>query len=130
MKTIAKFGLAALAVGAFSTLPSKADTPDATFAFTKHGLPVPGAYFTAKERQQATTLAVSKSGQGVGEGKQTVSEVVRKHPHHVRSTTKDIDGTAGHQTTTRNRVATYLEQQERTVDPVDQDSDPGYEWFY
>jgi len=91
MKTIAKFGLAALAVGAFlgTALPSKADTPDATFAFTKHGLPVPGAYFTAKERQQATTLAVSKSGQGVGEGKQTVSKVEKKHPHHVRSTTKD-----------------------------------------
>jgi hypothetical protein len=67
MKPIAKFGLAALAVGAFSTLPSNADTPDATFALTKHGLPVPGAYFKAKERQEATAVAVSKSGQGVGE---------------------------------------------------------------
>jgi hypothetical protein len=83
MKTIAKFGLAALTVGAFSTLPSKADTPDATFAFTKHGLPVPGAYFTAKERQQAATVAVSKSGQGVGEGKQPVSKVEKKRtPAH------------------------------------------------
>jgi hypothetical protein len=81
--------LPALAVGAFSTLPSKADTPDATFAFTKHGLPVPNAYFKAKERQEATTVAVSKSGQGVGEGKQTVSKVEKKSTHHVRSTTKD-----------------------------------------
>jgi hypothetical protein len=88
MKTIAKFGLAALAVGAFSTLPSMADTPDATFAFTKHGLPVPGAYFKAKERQQATTIAVSKSGQGVGESKQTASKVEKKSTHHVRSTAK------------------------------------------
>jgi hypothetical protein len=89
MKTIAKFGLAALAVGAFSILPSKADTPDATVAFAKHGLPVPGTYFKAKERQETTTVAVSKSGQGVGEGKQPVSNVEKKRTHHVRSTTKD-----------------------------------------
>jgi hypothetical protein len=73
MNRIIKFGLAAFAMGAFSTLPSRADTPDATFAFTKHGLPVPGAYFKAKENQQAATVAVSKSGKGVGEQKQTTS---------------------------------------------------------
>lgn len=52
MSTIIKFGLAAFAVGAFTTLASKADTPDATFAFTKHSLPVPGAYFQNRENQQ------------------------------------------------------------------------------
>jgi hypothetical protein len=92
MKTMAKFGLAALAVGAFlgTALPSKADTPDATFAFTKHGLPVPGAYFKAKENQQAATVAVSKSGQGVGEEKQPVSKVEKSgHTTFGRRTTKD-----------------------------------------
>jgi hypothetical protein len=75
MNTITRFGLAALAAGAFfvSTLPSQADTPDATFAFTKHGLPVPGAYFQNKENHQTATIAVSKSGKGVGEQKQTTS---------------------------------------------------------
>ena len=93
MKTIAKFGLAALAVGAFlgSTLPVNADqyVSELSNPFTKHGLPVPGAYFQARENQQAATVAVSKSGQGVGEGKQPVFKVDKKHIHHVRSTTKD-----------------------------------------
>jgi hypothetical protein len=98
MKTITKFGLAALAAGALwaGVLPSKAgfvwispsthlpaDTPDPSNPFTKHGLPVPGVYFKAKENQQATTIAVSKTGQGVGEGKQPVSKVEKKRtPAH------------------------------------------------
>jgi len=91
MKTIAKFGFAALAVGAFfgSALSSNANTTDPSNPFTKHGLPIPGAYFKAKESQQSTTVAVSKSGQGVGEGKQAVPNVEKKRTHHVRSTTKD-----------------------------------------
>jgi|SRR5580692_5232112 hypothetical protein len=92
MKTIAKFGLAALAVGAFlgSTLPVNADqyVSELSNPFTKHGLPVPGAYFKANENQLTTTVAVSKSGQGVGEAKQTVSKVDQKPTHHVRSATK------------------------------------------
>jgi hypothetical protein len=85
MKTIVSFGLAAFAVGAFTTLPSKADTPDATFAFTKHGLPVPGAYFKNRENQQPT-IAVSKSGTGVGQTKQTSAKTKQAPAHHVRST--------------------------------------------
>jgi hypothetical protein len=44
----------------------------------------------------------------------------------------NVQGTSGNHTTTTNRVATYLEQsQEQTNNnPVDQDPDPGYEWFY
>ncbi len=93
MNTTIKFGLAALAAGAFFgiTVSAKADqyASESSNIFTKHGLPVPGVYFKAKESQQATTIAVSKSGQGVGEGKQTVSKVEKKSTHHVRSTTKD-----------------------------------------
>jgi hypothetical protein len=52
MNTIIKFGLAALAAGAFSTLPSKADRPD---IFTQHGLPIPGVFFKNKGSQQLAT---------------------------------------------------------------------------
>ena len=81
MNAIIKFGLAALAAGAFSTLPSKAETPD---TFTRHGLPIPGAYFKNNESQQPATVAVSKSGKGVGEQKQTISKAGKKHTKHVR----------------------------------------------
>ena len=78
MKTIAKFGLVAL-VGAFLTgALSKADTPD---TFTKHGLPLPGAYFKNKESQKPTTVALSKSGQSVGEQKQTATKHKKRQTH-------------------------------------------------
>ena len=92
MKTIAKFGLAALAVGVFlgTALPSKADAPDPSNSFTKHGLPVPGAHFKAKESQQRATIAVSKSGVGVGQANQTAWKtengvVVSTSFRHTRS---------------------------------------------
>src|SRR5258708_30832789 len=93
MKTIAKFGLAPLAAGAFfgSTLPANADqdVSELSNPFTKHGLPVPGANFKAKKNQQATTAAVSKSGQAVVEEKQPVHKGEKKSTHHTHSTTKD-----------------------------------------
>jgi hypothetical protein len=81
MKNIIQFGLAALAVGAFSTFPSKAETPD---TFTRHGLPIPGAYFKNKESQQPATVAVSKSEKGVGGQKQTTSKTGKRHTKDVR----------------------------------------------
>jgi hypothetical protein len=71
MKTIGKCGLMALAAGVFWTvsLSGRAQTPD---IFTKHGLPIPGAYFSHRESQRPPTVAVSKSGQGVSEEKQTM----------------------------------------------------------
>jgi hypothetical protein len=89
MKTIVKLGFAALAAGAFftSTAPVIADqyASESSNYFTKHGLPVPGAYFKARESQQAATIAVSKSGKGVGEQKQTTSKVAKKHTKQVQS---------------------------------------------
>ena len=43
-----------------------------------------------------------------------------------------IDSTAGKQTATTNRVATFMEQSQEKPDnnAVDQDPDPTYEWFY
>jgi hypothetical protein len=75
MKNIVQFGLAALAAGAFFALPGKAETPD---IFTKHGLPIPGAYFKNKESQQPASVAVSKSGQGVGDQKQAAPNAGKK----------------------------------------------------
>jgi hypothetical protein len=68
MKNIIRFGLATLGIGAIlgAALLSKAETPD---IFTKHGLPIPGAYFAKREGQKSATVAVSKFGRGVGEQK-------------------------------------------------------------
>jgi hypothetical protein len=68
MKNIIRFGLATLGMGAIlgAALSSKAETPD---IFTKHDLPIPGAYFAKHSSQKSTTVAISKSGQGVGERK-------------------------------------------------------------
>jgi hypothetical protein len=88
MKTISKFGLATLAVGAFwaATLPGMAETPD---TFTRHGLPIPGAYFPQKTSEKPATIAVSKSGRGVGEQKQT-SKAGKKRAQPVHSAKKNF----------------------------------------
>jgi hypothetical protein len=85
MKTIVKFGIAALTAGAFlgGAVLSDAETPD---IFTKHGLPLPGAYFKNKESQQPATVAVSKAGQGVGD--QKTSKAAKKQTRHVPSPMK------------------------------------------
>jgi hypothetical protein len=64
MKNIIRLGLATLGMGAIlgATLSSQAETPD---IFTKHDLPIPGAYFAKHRSQKSATVAISKSGQGV-----------------------------------------------------------------
>lgn len=83
MNTIIKCGFAALAAGAFSTLPSKAETPDLSNPFTRHGLPVPGAYFKVNESHQPTTVAVRKSEKRAGGQKQLMSNAGKKHTQRV-----------------------------------------------
>jgi hypothetical protein len=69
MNSIIKFGLATIAAGTIlaSAVTVKADdyASELSNPFTKHGLPVPGAYFKSKENQQSATIAGSKSGKGV-----------------------------------------------------------------
>jgi hypothetical protein len=83
MNTIVKFGLAAIAAGAFltSTVPGRAGefVDQNRNYFLKHGLPIPGESFKKKENQQSATIAVSKSGNGVGQQKQTTSKAAKKH---------------------------------------------------
>ena len=64
---------------AFVLSPSvgQAETPD---TFTRHGLPIPGAHFKSKESQKPATVAVSKSGQGIGKQKQTSKTVYFQTP--------------------------------------------------
>ncbi|HEX6565968.1 MAG TPA: hypothetical protein VF020_16885 [Chthoniobacterales bacterium] len=88
MNSIIKFGLATIAAGTIlgTTVTVKADeyASERSNPFTKHGLPVPGAYFKSQENQSAT-IAVSKSGKGVG---QQTNSTATKKPKPVRSTNK------------------------------------------
>jgi hypothetical protein len=89
MNLIIKSGLAAIAAGTIlgSAVTVKADeyASEHSNPFTKHGLPVPGAYFKSQENQQSATIAVSKSGKGVGQ--QTKSAAGEKGKS-LRSTKK------------------------------------------
>jgi hypothetical protein len=89
MKIIGKFGLAALAAGAVwgVSLRGSAQTPD---IFTKHGLPIPGAYFAHREIQKPATVAVSKSREGVREKKQPTPKMEKKFAESVHFTKKGL----------------------------------------
>jgi hypothetical protein len=73
MQDMIKLSLAAVFTGALleDAVPVKADTPD---IFTRHGLPIPGAYFARKESSKLATVAASKSKQGVGQKNQSTSK--------------------------------------------------------
>ena len=85
MNVIFRFGLGALAIAAFSltTCLSNADTVDPANAFTKHGLPVPGAYFKKKESTQRSVAVVTKSAKSATN--QTASKATKKQAKQVRS---------------------------------------------
>jgi hypothetical protein len=72
MTNIIRFTLATLGMEANlgGALSSEAEAPN---IFTKHDLPIPGAYFAKHSSQKSTTLAISKSGQGDREQEQPVS---------------------------------------------------------
>jgi hypothetical protein len=87
--SIVRFGVAALAIGAFSGvgLPVEADQVVWVKAqqldfWRARGLVPPGSY----SNEKPATIAVSKAGQGVGEQKQTTSKAAKKGTQHVRST--------------------------------------------
>jgi hypothetical protein len=83
MNTIIKFGVAALAAGVFLPLPIKAQTPN---TFTRHGLPIPGAYFKNKKSPHLATVAVSKSEKVVRKQKQPMSNAGNKQTKRGLST--------------------------------------------
>jgi hypothetical protein len=90
--SIVRFGVAALAMGAFSGvgLPVRADQVVWVRAqqldfWRARGLVPPGSY-SQNENQKPATIAVNKAGQGVGEQKETTSKAAKKGTQHVRST--------------------------------------------
>jgi hypothetical protein len=89
--SIVRFGVVALAMGAFSGvgLPVRADQLVWVRAqqldfWRARGLVPPGSY-SHNENQKPATIAVNKAGQGVGEQKQTTSKAAKKGTQHVRS---------------------------------------------
>jgi hypothetical protein len=93
--TIVRFGVAALAMGAFFGvgLPVSADQlvwvrAEKLDFWRARGLVPPGSY-SQDESQKPATIAVNKAGQGVGEQKQTASKAAKKGTQHIRSPKKD-----------------------------------------
>ena len=93
--TIVRFGVAALAMGAFFGvgLPVKAGQlvwvrAQPVDHFRAVGLVPPGSY-SHNENQKPATIAVNKAGQGVGEQKQTTSKLAKKNTQHISSAKKD-----------------------------------------
>jgi len=83
MQKVLKYWVATFVTGAFlgAALLSKAETPD---TFTRHHLPIPGAYFAKRESQKSVTVATSKSGKGVGDQKQVASKIEKHRTQPVR----------------------------------------------
>jgi hypothetical protein len=95
--TIVKFGVAALAMGAFFGVgfPVRADQLVWVRAqplnyFKVRGLVPPGSY-SHNEIQKPATVAVNKAGQGVGEKKQTTSKLGKKNAHQAANLNKADD---------------------------------------
>jgi hypothetical protein len=93
--SIVRFGVAALAMGAFFGvgLPAKADQlvwvrAEKLDFWRARGLVPPGSY-SQDQSQKPATIAVNKAGQGVGEQKQTTSKAAKKSAQHIRSPKKD-----------------------------------------
>ena len=91
---IVRFGVAALAMGAFFgvSLPVRADQLVWVRAqplnyFKVRGLVPPGSY-SHNENQKSTTITVNKAGQGVGEKKQTTSKLGQKNAHQAANLNK------------------------------------------
>jgi hypothetical protein len=88
-RTMVKFGLFLLATGALVATASlsKAGTPDPANPFTKHWLPVPGAYFKSKETPPPAAVAASSSEKSGATPKQTAAKATKKQTKHIRYAT-------------------------------------------
>jgi hypothetical protein len=84
-----KFGIFLLVAGTcFAGASStKAETPDPANPFTKHGIPVPGAYFKSKETPLAATAAASASAKSRATPKQTAGKATKTQTKHIRYAT-------------------------------------------
>jgi hypothetical protein len=83
-----KFGIFMLVAGTFlaGASATKAETPDPANPFTKHGLPVPGAYFKSKESPSAA-VAASASAKSGAAPKRTAAKATKKQTKQIRYAT-------------------------------------------
>jgi hypothetical protein len=88
IRIMVKFGIFILAAGTFfaGASPTKAETPDPANPFTKHGLPVPGAYFKSKENPPSA-VAASASAKSGAAPKQTAAKATKKQTKQIRYAT-------------------------------------------
>jgi hypothetical protein len=84
-----KFGIFMLVAGTFVAAASatKAETPDPANPFTKHGLPVPGAYFKSKATPLSAAVAASASAKSSASPKQTAAKATKTQTKHIRYAT-------------------------------------------
>jgi hypothetical protein len=89
IRIMVKFGIFILAAGTFfaGASPTKAETPDPANRFTKHGLPVPGAYFKSKETPPSAAVAASASAKSGAAPKQTAAKATKKQTKPIRYAT-------------------------------------------
>jgi hypothetical protein len=93
--SIVRFGVAALAIGAFSGVGLPVSAGQLVWVraqplnyFKVRGLVPPGSY-SHNENQKPATIAVNKAGQGVGEQKRTMTKPAKKNTQHISSAKKD-----------------------------------------
>lgn len=74
-----KFIVFMFVAGAFlaGASPTQAETPDPANPFTKHGLPVPGAYFKSKETPLSAAVAATASAKSSASPKQTAAKATK-----------------------------------------------------
>ena len=92
MKTLVKLGIAALAMGAFFGADRSVRAGEVTWVraqplnfFRAKGL-VPPGYFSKNQSQKPATVAVSKSGQGLGAQQPTAKKGTQQRVHSAKKT--------------------------------------------
>jgi hypothetical protein len=88
MKTTVKVGLMTLLAGGFMASSLSVMAADQLDSWKVRGLTRPGAWFAKNTTEKPMTIGISKSGQGVGEQKNTKSQVGKKSTHQVGSVKK------------------------------------------
>jgi hypothetical protein len=88
MKTTVKVGLMTLLAGGFMASSLSVMAADQLDSWKVRGLTRPGAWFAKNTTEKPVTIGLSKSGQGVGEQKNTKSQVGKKSTHQVGSVKK------------------------------------------
>jgi hypothetical protein len=88
MKTTVTVGVMTLLAGGFIASSLSVKAADPLDSWKVRGLTRPGAWFAKNTTEKPVTIGLSKSGQGVGEQKNTKSQAGKKSIHQVGSVKK------------------------------------------